>query len=321
MKRFIALFMALLVFLSVSLPQQTLAAGFSDVPSKHGFYTDIMYLLENNVIDSQPKYGVDDYVTRAEVATMVSKSLKLDGKQVATAFKDVPASHVASGYIQSAYQSGIIKGVSKDTFNPSGLVTRGDMAIFLARAFQLSTESQLVFKDMSPSMASYSSVKQIVQAKITTGYSDQTFKPNALLTRGQISAFLARAMKQQGGIVSPKPTPPITVPPAPVPPASGMTGNLIITAKDLSNEIVTIKNQGTSTVNIANWELVSVVGNQIFVFPSYSLAPGATVFVTSGPKAKSGGNYFAWTTSNMWNNDGDAAKLVDPFGKIVFEMK
>ena len=321
MKRFIALFMALLVLLSVSLPQQTHAAGFSDVPTKHGFYADIMYLLENNVIDSQPKYGVDEYVTRAEVATMVSKALKLDGKPTATVFKDVPASHAASGYIQSAYQNGIIKGVSKDSFNPSGFVTRGDMAIFLARAFQLSTESQLVFKDMSPSMASYSSVKKIVQAKITTGYSDQTFKPNDLLTRGQISAFLARAMKQQGGIISPKPTPPITVPPAPVPPASGMTGNLIITVKDLSNEVVTIKNQGTSTVNLADWELISVVGNQVFVFPSYSLAPGATVFVTGGPKAKSGGNYLVWTTSNMWNNDGDAAKLVDPFGKVVFEMK
>jgi len=69
------------------------------------------------------------------------------------------------------------------------------MAIFLARAFKLNEESPMTFKDMSPNMASYSSVKKIVASQITTGFTDHTFKPNETLTRGQISAFIARAMR------------------------------------------------------------------------------------------------------------------------------
>ena len=56
------------------------------------------------------------------------------------------------------------------------------MAIFLANAFKLQTESSSNFKDVKPSMASFSAIKKIVQAKITTGYSDKTFRPNDTLT-------------------------------------------------------------------------------------------------------------------------------------------
>lgn len=574
MKRILLLVASLLLFIGVLPTQNASAAGFSDVPSSHGFYDEVMYLLSKGVIDAKPKYGVDEKVTRAEVATMVSKALGLDGKQTATPFKDVPSTHPASGYINSAVKAGIIKGYTADTFKPTGIVNRGEMAIFLARAFKLSTESSSNFKDMSASMASYSSVKKIVQAKITTGYSDNTFRPTQTLTRGQISAFLARAM-QRGGTVStkemnvhfidvgqgdsiliqspngktmlidggtksagntvvnfikskgitkldyvvathpdadhigglipvlnafpvgnfldsgkahttdtyyelltlvdqknipysvpavrsnvaldsaiamqvlhadgnasdnndasivlkavynqvsflltgdadegiekvmkdrfdvratilkaghhgsssstssyflsevkpqatilsygkdnsyghphsevmtrlnsvgskmystatsgtitvktngttysisaqpftggttPAPKPDPTPTPTPVP----TTGNLKIVSKNLDTEVVAIKNMGTTTVNLSGWRLVSVEGNQTYNFPSYNLAAGATVYVTSGANAKSGGNYLKWTGSYIWNNSGDAAKLIDPKGVTIHELK
>lgn len=314
MKRFLLIIASLVLISGVFTTQKVEAAGFSDVPTSHGFYDEVMYLLNKGVIDAKPKFGVNDQVTRAEVATMVSKALGLDGKPTATPFKDVPASHAASGYINSAVKAGIIKGYTPDTFKPTGIVNRGEMAIFLARAFKLTTESSTNFKDMSSSMASFSSVKLIVQAKITTGYGDNTFRPTEKLTRGQISAFLARAMQTQGGAApTPKPTP--------TPPPVGTTGNLQIVSKDLSKEVVGIKNMGTSAVNLTGWKLVSVEGNQTYTFPSYNLAPGATVFVTSGPNAQQGGAYLKWTGSNMWNNSGDAAKLVDGRGVVIHELK
>ena len=188
--------MILLVLSGVIAPKAGAASPvFSDVPSTHGFYTEVSYLLDKGVISPSKKYGVDEKVTRAEVAVMVSKSVGLDGAKKATKFKDVPATHNASGYIDSAVKSGIISGYSDGTFRPNELVDRGQMAIFLARAYSLSVESPANFKDMSPSVASYSSVKKIIQAKITTGFSDNTFRPAEKLTRGQISAFLARAMQ------------------------------------------------------------------------------------------------------------------------------
>jgi len=137
---------------------------------------------------------VDQKVTREEVAVMVSKAVGLKGGMTTTPFKDVPSSSASSGYIKSAVDAGVLSGYTDGTFRPKEIVNRGQMAIFLANAFKLTTESNSNFKDMSASMSSYKAVKKIVQAKITTGFSNNTFRPNDTLTRGQISAFLARAM-------------------------------------------------------------------------------------------------------------------------------
>ncbi len=204
MKRLLSILLIfLLVFSGFGLNKAS-AAQFSDVPASHGFYKEITYLLGKGVISPSSKYGVNDKVSRADVAVMVSKAVGLNGTKRATKFKDVSASHSASGYIDSAVKAGIITGYSDGTFRPAEQVDRGQMAIFLARAFKLSVESPKNFKDMSPSVASHSSVKKIIQAKITTGFSDNTFRPADKLTRGQISAFLARAMQSNGGAPSAK---------------------------------------------------------------------------------------------------------------------
>jgi len=97
--------------------------------------------------------------------------------------------------------------------------------------------------------------------------------------------------------------------------------NVKIVSKDLKAEIVGIKNNGTKSVNLKGWTLVSVEGNQKFTFPDYTLGAGKTVYVTSGPNAKTGTGYIKWTGSSIWNNSGDAAKLLDANGKLVSEYK
>ena len=118
---------------------------------------------------------------------------------------------------------------------------------------------------------------------------------------------------------SPMTTPTPTPTPEPTPEPS--TGNLQIVSKNLDTDTVGIKNMGKTAVNMNGWKLVSVEGNQVYTFPSYNLASGATVYVTSGPNAKSGGNYLKWTGSYIWNNSGDAAKLLNPQGVVVHELK
>ena len=115
-------------------------------------------------------------------------------------------------------------------------------------------------------------------------------------------------------------SPEITPTLPPVKPPTTSTAVKII-SKDLSGEVVGIKNEGTTTVNLMEWTLVSVQGNQTYIFPSYSLAAGQTVYVTSGPNAKSGTNYLKWTTANIWLNSGDPAKLFDSQGAIISEYQ
>ena len=171
-------------------------ADYTDVPATHQNYSDVMFLLERGIIDDANAYGVNDIVTREEVAVMVAKALGLDGTPRTTNFSDVPASHKNSGYIQSAVEAGVIKGYNDSTFKPNNKVTRGQMAAFLGRAFELPASST-TFKDVKSTDTGAEFVGRLAAAKITTGYGDGTFKPNANLTRAHISVFIARALRYE----------------------------------------------------------------------------------------------------------------------------
>ena len=206
MKKIILSLIGMVLVLSMAMPGSYTQAAqvFSDVPPKHSNYADIAYLLDKGIISADKKaYGVKDIVTREEVAVMVAKAVGLNGTQRATKFKDVPKSHKNSGYIQSAVEAGIINGYTDGTFKPTMKVTRGHMAAFIARAFDLPNGTKS-FKDVKKGHTAYEAVSQLAAANITTGYEDGTFKPANNLTRAHISAFLARAVKYQEGLTSPK---------------------------------------------------------------------------------------------------------------------
>ncbi|MGN7476986.1 S-layer homology domain-containing protein [Solibacillus silvestris] len=175
-------------------PVNAAAATYSDVPETHSNYEDIMYLLERNIVDAGNTYGINDIVTREEVAVMIVKSIGLNGKQRPTKFSDVEESNPNSGYIQSAVEAGIINGYDDGTFKPDLKISRGHMATFISRAFELPSGTK-TFKDVSKGNTAYKAVQQLAAAGIATGYEDGTFKPSNSLTRGHISAFLARTLQ------------------------------------------------------------------------------------------------------------------------------
>ena len=106
------------------------------------------------------------------------------------------------------------------------------------------------------------------------------------------------------------PTPPIT------PPVS--SGSVKITNIDLSAEIATITNTGTSSVDLTGWKLVSEQGSQTFAFPSGTIIQaGGTLKIVSGPNAAAGANTLLWTKSNIWNNSGDPGALYDSQGQVL----
>ena len=93
--------------------------------------------------------------------------------------------------------------------------------------------------------------------------------------------------------------------------------SIAITKKDALSEVVTIKNNGTAPIDLTDWTLVSVQGDQRFTFEDYTLAPGESVHVTSGDNTRDGGAYVHWSGRQIWANDGDAAQLVNAKGEIV----
>ncbi len=133
--------------------------------------------------------------------------------------------------------------------------------------------------------------------------------------------------------VEPTPTATATAPvqPEPAPIATAATPQaegqyqVSIQNVDLVGEVVVIVNAGVSPQVMTGWELLSEEGRQRFVFPEFTLDPGATVLVTSGRNGRQDPpGVLQWLKSDgspyrgyVWNNDGDVAVLFDSGGNEV----
>lgn len=101
-------------------------------------------------------------------------------------------------------------------------------------------------------------------------------------------------------------------------PSSENTSSVQIIGVDLQDEIVLIKNTGQSSVNISDWKLLSVKGNQEFFFPyGTNILPGETIKIVSGRNAQPGSDVFVWTKAYIWNNNGDPAELYDNMKNLI----
>ncbi len=95
-------------------------------------------------------------------------------------------------------------------------------------------------------------------------------------------------------------------------------GGVKITNIDLSGEIVTLKNTGSSTVDLTGWKIVSETGSQTFNFPAgTTIQAGGTLQILSGKGVQAGGNQLIWGNANIWNNSGDPGVLYNAAGKLV----
>ncbi|MFS0782043.1 S-layer homology domain-containing protein [Bacillus sp. 1P06AnD] len=171
---------------------------YKDVPATYSFYEEIESMSDLGVITGYPDgtFKPGQSVTRAQAAIMIGRAISEDGEEApkaATKFKDVSPSSVASGYIKQAADAGIIQGFPDGSYKPEQKVTRGQMAIFLSRAFELTESDKVTFKDVSPSSAAYPYIGKLIYADITAGYPDNTYKPDQAVTRGQFAAFMDRS--------------------------------------------------------------------------------------------------------------------------------
>ena len=137
--------------------------------------------------------------------TTISATGKIAGKEttikctVNVLFKDVTNKNY-SPYtaIYALNAKGIVAGFSDGTFKPNDPVTRGQVLVFLWRSAGKPTpkSTTITFKDADAIKALgsqyVSAVLWGIEKGITEGFTDNTFRPNANCTRGQIVTFLWR---------------------------------------------------------------------------------------------------------------------------------
>ncbi|MFC5470863.1 S-layer homology domain-containing protein [Cohnella suwonensis] len=103
----------------------------------------------------------------------------------------------AEASIKQAVSLGIVKGYADGTFRPGKTVTRAEFSVMLMNALKpQEAEAKLAFTDSAKIGAwAQKAVAQAVQAGIIKGYKDGSFRPNAEITRAEMAAMIANALK------------------------------------------------------------------------------------------------------------------------------
>jgi hypothetical protein len=126
-------------------PPAATGTMFPDVPASQPLAKWIEQLAREGITGgcstSPPQYCPDDAVTRAQMAVFLLRARHGAGYQppaaTGTLFPDVPASQPLAKWIEQLAREGITGGCGGGNYCPDDPVTRGQMAVFLVRAFNL----------------------------------------------------------------------------------------------------------------------------------------------------------------------------------------
>ncbi len=118
-------------------------------------------------------------------------------------FTDVPAGDPHADAITCVRWWAIMEAVSGTSFVPDGVVTRGDMATFLARVIThsgggLPAQPPDRFPDDDQDVHAHN-IDQLAAVGIVSGRADGTYGPDAPVRRGEMAAFLVRTYRYRTG--------------------------------------------------------------------------------------------------------------------------
>ncbi len=117
-----------------------------------------------------------------------------DGGSASFVFKDVTLSFWAEPSITYLARFRIISGYNDGRFDPNAPVRRGQAMAMIARALDWDTDKkETSFPDVAEDYFAAGAIATAVEKGLIGGFSDGTFRPNAPITRAQMSAILGQA--------------------------------------------------------------------------------------------------------------------------------
>jgi hypothetical protein len=165
--------------------------SFGDIGASP-FRTDILWAAHEGITSgcTTTRFCPRSVVTREQMASFLSRALDLP-RATRDHFADDDASaHEAA--INSIAEARITGGCAENRFCPKAAVTRGQMASFLARAFDLAPSDDDFFLDVFGSTHE-GPINGAAAAGVTGGCAFQRYCPQRHVTREQMAAFIRRA--------------------------------------------------------------------------------------------------------------------------------
>ena len=130
--------------------------------------------------------------TKSEAATVTVAKPAL--------FKDIPNNYAYFKEVEYLTSNKIITGYSDGTFKPNDKLSRAHAAVIISRALDLNTSNvkNPSFKDIPANHIYYKQIAAVAEAGIMSGRGNNTFDPDATLTRAQMAKIVAIAYDLQG---------------------------------------------------------------------------------------------------------------------------
>lgn len=160
---------------------------------------------------------LEDPYDPTQVAGPTSELFSCDPDATAP-FVDLPGTKWGDPAIICLYDIDVTTGTSPTMFSPDDVVTRMQMAAFMARLYEVMVGepcpvADTPFTDLLGSPWGDPAIGCIYGLDVTTGTSPTTYSPNDVVTRMQVAAFLDRLWQAIRGEKAPKvPTPFIDLP-------------------------------------------------------------------------------------------------------------
>ena len=177
---------------------------FADIAG-HWAKADIEIMAARHIADGvgEDNFAPEADITRSEFAALLVRSLGLERLESSGRFHDVASGSWYAGYVEAAYSTGIVAGLSDSRFAPDANITREQMAVMMARAYkfsaarELAAENPVSFADAGQISAwAAQDVDQASSAGIINGMTEDTFAPDKKASRAQGIVMLKRLLEK-----------------------------------------------------------------------------------------------------------------------------
>ncbi len=214
MKKIISLLLILATVLScfmltVSADEQIVSdegrLPFEDVRSNHWFYSAVSLCYANSVIKGMDEYTFDfsGQLTRAQFVTMLAGLEGIDTSTYSVEkFTDIKDTYWYYGAVAWAYGEGIVSGMTENTFDGNGRLTRAQLAVIMSNYMQnkydVAADDDALDKFTDKPKAEYwyyDAMKYAVSAGLILGMSDGTLCATGIVTRAQAAVIFDSFMK------------------------------------------------------------------------------------------------------------------------------
>ena len=113
--------------------------------------------------------------------------------------KDVAVTDWYYDALDHAVSTGLINGTAQDVMSPDAEVTRAMLVTMLYRLADATVSgAEVPFTDAAADQYYFAPLCWAVQNEIVNGYEDNTFRPDNVITRAELSAILARYLRSSG---------------------------------------------------------------------------------------------------------------------------